>query len=79
MGNWHFVEIYISLNSIQNGKGVADGLIEYWYDGTLIMQEKNVMFRTGEYPTMQSTQFDIAPYIGVGSPVDQYFWIDNSK
>ncbi len=79
MNNWHFVEVYMSLNSIQNGKGVADGLIEYWYDGTLIMQEKNVMFRTGEYPNMQWTQFDIAPYIGVGSPVDQYFWIDNLK
>ncbi len=79
MNDWHFVEVYMSLNSIQNGKGVADGLIEYWYDGTLIMQEKNVMFRTGEYPTMQFNQFLIAPYIGVGSPVDQYFWIDKLK
>ena len=78
-GNWHFVEAYFSLNSIKNGKGVADGIAEYWYDGTLVMQENKVMFRTGEHPTMQFKQFVIAPYIGVGSPVDQSFCIDKLK
>ncbi len=79
MGDWHFVEALITMNSIQNGKGVADGSIQYWYDGTLIMNYPNVMFRTGEHSTMQFNQLVIAPYIGVGSPVDQTFWIDKLK
>jgi len=35
------------------------------------------MLRTGARPTLSFAQFVIGPYIGVGSPVDQYMWIDN--
>lgn len=69
----------VTMNSIVNGKGVADGSVQYWYDGTEIMNDQKVMFRTAEHPTMQFNQFVIAPYMGNGSPVDQTFWIDQLK
>ncbi len=75
--DWHFVEAYFELNSISEGKGVADGLLRYWYDGELIINCPGVMFRTGQHPDMAFNQFLIAPWIGDGSPVDQTFWVDN--
>ncbi len=77
--NWHSVKAYIKLNNIVDGKGVADGIIQYWYDGELLINHNNVMFRTGQHPDMKFNQFLIAPYIGGGSPIDQTFWIDNLK
>jgi hypothetical protein len=76
-GDWHFVEAYFRLNTIQDAKGVANGIVRYWFDGQLEIEHTNVLFRTGTYPTMKFNQFIIAPYIGVGSPVDQTMWVDN--
>jgi PKD repeat protein len=76
-GDWHHVEAYIKLNSISSGKAVKDGVIQYWYDGTLVMNFSNVIMRTGANADMKYNQFVIAPWIGDGSPVDQTFWIDN--
>lgn len=76
-GDWHYVEAYFKLNSIVNGKGVPDGTLKYWLDGNLLMSHDNVLFRTGQFPTMKFNQFVIAPYIGDGSPVDQTLWIDD--
>jgi hypothetical protein len=76
-GDWHHVEAFFKLNSIANGKGVADGMLQYWYDGNLLMSHNNVLFRTGQYPTMKFNQLIIAPYIGDGSPVDQRLWFDD--
>jgi len=75
--DWHKVEAYLKLNSIVNGKGVADGVIQYWFDGQLILDNKNVMFRTAQNADMKFNQLVIAPWIGDGSPVDQTFWIDD--
>jgi hypothetical protein len=75
--DWHFIEAYFKLNTISGGKGVADGQIKYWYDGTLIIDHNDVMMRTARHPDMKFNQFLIGPYIGDGSPVDQTFWIDN--
>jgi hypothetical protein len=76
-GDWHLVEAYIKLNSIANGKAVKDGVIQYWFDGSPIMDYKNAVIRTGLNPGMKFNQLLIGPYIGVGSPVDQTFWVDN--
>ncbi|BCS54952.1 heparin lyase I family protein [Geobacter sp. SVR] len=76
-GDWHLVETYFKLNSIVNGKGVKDGILQQWYDGRLVMNYTDVVFRTAQNPNMKFNQFLIGPYIGVGSPVDQTFWIDN--
>lgn len=75
--DWHHVEAYYQLNTIANGIGQADGVAQYWVDGTLVIDAHNVLFRTGAHPTMAFDQFLIAPYIGGGSPVDQTMWVDD--
>ena len=75
--DWHFVEAYVKLNSISGGKAVKDGVLRYWFDGSLIIDRSGAVFRTGQYPDMKFNQFIIAPYIGDGSPVDQTFWVDD--
>lgn len=75
--NWHHIEVYLKLNSISNGIGQNDGIIQYWIDSTLIINRTNVIMRTGANPNMKFNQFIIGPYIGDGSPVAQSYWIDN--
>ena len=75
--DWHFIEAYVKLNSIQSGRGISDGQIKYWLDGVLIIDHENVILRTGQYPNMRFNQLMIGPYIGDGSPVSQTFWVDN--
>lgn len=75
--DWHQVETFIKLNSIVNGKGVADGVIQMWVDGRLIMNHTDIMLRTGQQAQMRFNQLAIGPYIGDGSPVDQSFWVDD--
>jgi hypothetical protein len=75
--DWHLVEAYVKLNSIVNGKAVKDGIVQYWFDGKPVLDYKNVVFRTGLHPDIKFNQFMIGPYIGVGSPVNQTFWLDN--
>jgi uncharacterized protein YjdB len=77
--DWNFVEAYFQLNTIVAGIGQADGVVQYWFNGTLIFDRHDILFRTGAHPTLQFTQFVIAPYIGDGSPVDQSMWIDNLR
>lgn len=76
-GDWHHVEAYFKLNTIIEGKGAADGILQYWFDGVLIMDYQNAILRTAQYPNMKFNQFLIAPYIGDGSPVNQTFWVDS--
>ena len=70
-------EAYFQANSISGGVGVADGVIQYWFNGTLVIDRHDMMFRTGARPNIKFHQFLIAPYIGDGSPVDQYMWVDD--
>ncbi len=76
-GNWNHVEAYYQLNSIVGGVGQADGVMQYWFNGTLLIDRHDIQFRTAAQPTIQFHQFLIAPYIGDGSPVDQSLWVDN--
>jgi len=76
-GNWNHVEAYFQINSIVGGIGQADGVAQYWFNGTLVIDRHDVMFRTGARPTIKFHQFVMAPYIGDGSPVTQTMWIDN--
>lgn len=75
--DWHHIEAYFKLNSILDGKGVADGVMKYWYDGELLIDHSDVMMRTGQYPSMMFNQFLMLPYIGDGSPVEQTMWVDD--
>jgi len=75
--DWHFVEAVVKMNSVSGGKGMNDGVVQYWVDGRLLIDHHDVLLRTGARATMQFDQFVIAPYIGDGSPVTQSMWIDN--
>jgi len=77
--NWNFVEAYVQLNTVVNGIGQADGVVQYWFNGNLVIDRHDIMFRTGQHANLQLSQLVIAPYIGDGSPVDQYFWVDNLR
>jgi hypothetical protein len=76
-GNWNHVEAYFQINSIVNGIGQADGVAQYWFNGTLVIDRHDILFRTGARPSINFRQFVMAPYIGDGSPVDQSMWVDN--
>lgn len=76
-GNWNHVEAYFQLNSIVGGIGQADGVMQYWFNGTLVIDRHDILFRTGARPNINFHQFIIAPYIGDGSPANQYMWVDN--
>jgi hypothetical protein len=75
--NWHRVEVFFQLNSIVNGKGQLDGIAQYWFDGQLIIDKRNLIYRTAARPNMKFNQFMLAPYIGNGSPLAQSMWIDD--
>lgn len=74
--DWHKCEAFFALNSIVGGKGIPNGVIQYWYDDSLLIDHHNVLMRTGAHPTMRFNQFFSGPYIGDGSPVDQTLWFD---
>ena len=74
---WHFVEAYVKLNTVVGGKGVTDGIVQYWFDRQLVIDHHDVLLRTGANASMQFNQFVLAPYIGDGSPVAQSMWIDD--
>jgi len=76
-GNWNHVEAYYQLNSIIGAIGQPDGVLQYWLNGTLVIDRHDILYRTGARPSINFHQFLIAPYIGDGSPVDQYMWVDN--
>ena len=76
-GDWHKVEVLFRLNTVVNGIGQTDGVAQYWFDGQLKIDRQNVLWRTGAQPTLAWTQFLMAPYIQVGSPVAQTMWIDD--
>jgi hypothetical protein len=59
------------------GIGLPDGVMQYWFNGTPVIDRHDVQYRTGLRPTIRFHQFVIAPYIGDGSPVDQYMWVDD--
>jgi hypothetical protein len=77
--DWNFVEAYFQLNTVVNGIGQANGVMQYWFNGTLVLDRHDILFRTGANPTIQFSQFLIAPYIGDGSPVDQSMFVDNLR
>ena len=74
---WHHVESYWQLNTISGGKGQRDGVVQYWFDGVQLVDRRDIYFRTGVNSSMQFRTFVMAPYIGDGSPRDQYMWIDD--
>jgi hypothetical protein len=75
--SWHHVESYWQMNTISNGIGQPDGVMQLWIDGVPQLDRHDVYFRTGAAATKKFRTLVMAPYIGDGSPVDQYMWIDD--
>jgi hypothetical protein len=75
--SWHYVEIYLALNSIERGVGVADGKIRWVEDGQTLVSSDAILFRTGAHPTMTFSQLALLPSVTAGSPVDEQLWIDD--
>lgn len=73
---WHHIEVYMKMNSISGGKGQTDGIMQAWLDGTQIINNTNMIYRTGQHPLMKWAQFVLAPYLGDGAPIAESMWID---
>jgi len=76
LGSWHKVEVYFQMNSVSGGIGQPDGIMWEKVDGNYVINKTNVIYRTGQHPTMKWKTFMIAPYIGDGSPQAQTMWMD---
>ncbi|MHB9029626.1 MAG: heparin lyase I family protein [Candidatus Latescibacterota bacterium] len=76
---WHHVKVTLALNSIRGGIGQRDGVIKYWFDGELVIDHDDVVFRTGAHPDMKINQFMMAPYYGPGVPHPQTIWVDDIR
>ncbi len=73
--DWHFIEVYLQMNS---AVGVADGIVQHWFDGTLVSDVRDVEFRVeADHDDMLFNQLLVGPYIGDGSPATQTMWIDD--
>lgn len=74
---WYQLKIHLKMNSIVNGIGMADGVMEYWLDGVKMMSLRDVVIRTGANPDLKWNQVMLAPYFHNGTPKAQKFWIDD--
>ena len=72
---WYQVEVFVKMNSIQGGKGIPDGNVSLWLDEKLMLNQGNILFRTGAQANLKFNQFMIGPWFHGGVPHDQRFWI----
>lgn len=75
--SWHHVEVYVAMNSIVDGVPKADGVLRFWVDGVLVIDQANVYLRSAQYAAQKFNQLALLPWIGDGSPIAQDLWIDN--
>jgi predicted GH43/DUF377 family glycosyl hydrolase len=76
---WHCVEAMFKLNSVDVKAGTwkSDGELRGWFDGKLVIEHTDVLFRTVDFSDMQFNQFLLTPYFGPGLlPHAQTLWID---
>lgn len=78
-GDWHHVEARFKLNSIADGVSQRDGVLQYWFDGVLIMDHRDIVMRTEAHPDMRIDQLLMAPYYGPRVPHPQRIWIDDLR
>jgi hypothetical protein len=78
-GKWHCVEAMFKLNSLDmaRDKPSHDGELRGWVDGKLVIERRDVVFRSTDLPKMRFNQFMMLPYFHNGVPHDQTLWIDD--
>jgi PKD repeat protein len=74
---WRHVEARLKMNTISGSVGQPDGIIQYWLDDVLVVNQIGVIIRTNQHATMTLQEFVFAPWIGNGSPVTQSMYIDD--
>ncbi len=77
---WHCVEAYYQLNSIDQKRDQPnqDGILRAWFDGQVVVDEKDAVLRSPDFPAMKFNQLLLAPYFGPGLvPQAQKLWIDD--
>lgn len=77
--NWHCIEAMFKLNTIDadRDKANADGIVRGWFDGKLVVDRTDAIFRSTDFPKMRFNQFLLTPYFGPGLlPKEQTLWID---
>lgn len=79
MADWHHVQAHFRLNSVADSLAVPDGVLQYWFDGTLLIDHHDVVFRTGQHPDMRINQFLMKPYYGPGVPGTMRMWVDDLR
>jgi len=77
--DWHHIKVTLRLNTVKDGIGQKDGVLQYWYDDQLLMDYHDVVFRTGQHPDMLINQFLMTPYYGPGVPHPQTIWLDDLR
>lgn len=78
-GDWHEVEVRFRLNTVRDGIGQRDGLLQYRFDGALLIDRDNLVYRTGRHPEMKINQFLMGPWFGPGVPHAQSIWVDDLR
>lgn len=76
---WHCIEAYFRLNTLdtQNDQPNKDGIVKGWFDGKKVIDHRDVILRSTDFPNMMINQFLMAPYFGPGLLNNaQKLWID---
>ncbi len=76
---WHCIEACFKLNTLdlKNDRPNRDGVVRGWFDGSLVVEQTNVVLRSTDFPAMKFNQFLMTPYFGPGLlPHAQKLWID---
>lgn len=76
---WHCIEAYFKLNTLDMEKDLPnpDGIVRAWFDQKLVIDHRDVVLRSTDFPKMKINQFLMAPYFGPGLlPHAQKLWID---
>ena len=76
---WHCIEAYFFLNTLDIDKDQPnpDGIVRGWFDGEKVIDHRDVILRSTDFPDMKFNQFLMAPYFGPGLLNNaQTLWID---
>jgi len=72
---WYHIIQYVRMNSVVDGKGVADGVLRVYVDGKLAVNQTKVVYRNTEDLKIDRFWFDVY-YGGDPAPHDMHLFID---